>query len=142
MQTATQGRRGAKPAQPETLIEAATRRANWVHATRMAEIKAMQKQLAAFEVFMPAVRASGIDVHTDEINYLPYGKKCLRIAGALLNDARNVTLERVLIENGMREVGRNTYTDGSYWVDLAKGHLRVALTVRPAATRSTAGAKP
>jgi hypothetical protein len=81
-------------------------------------------------------------VPTDEITYLSYGKKCLRIAGAILSDARNVTLARVLIENGMREVGRNTFSDGSYWLDLAKGHLRVALTVRPAATGSTAGAKP
>ena len=133
MQRATQRSNGRRPAQPETLMEAAVRRANEKHAERMAELKAAQKQLAAFEAFMPAVRAAGIDLHTDEINYLPYGKKCLRIASALLTDARNVTLERVLIENGMREVGRNTYSDGSYWVDLAKGHLRVALTVRPAA---------
>lgn len=143
MQTATQGRRGAKPAQPETLIQAATRRANDVHAARMAEIKAMQKQLAAFEGFMPAVRAAGIDVHPDEIDYLSYGKKSLRIRGQLLNDTRNVTLERVLIEQGMREVGRSTYSDGSYWLDLAKGHLRVALTVvRPVANGSAAGGRP
>lgn len=141
MQKATQRHNGKKPAQPETLMEAAVRRANEVHAARMAELKAAQKQLAAFECLMLAVRAAGIDVHPEEIGFLSYGKKTVRIAGAILNDARNVTLERVLIDQGMREVGRSTYSDGSYWLDLAKGHLRVALTVvRPAAKTQVAGA--
>lgn len=143
MQRATQRRNGGEPAQPETLMEAATRRANDVHAARMAELKAAQKQLAAFEALMPAVRAAGIDVQPDEISFLSFGKKTLRVAGAILNDARNVTLERVLIEQGMREVDRSTYSDGSYWIDLAKGHLRVAITVvRPATKSATAGATP
>lgn len=129
MQTATQGRRSARTEQPETLIQAAMRRANEVHAVRMAEIKAMEKQLALFEGLMPAIRAAGIVVHSDEISFWNFGKKCLRICAPILREQRNVTLERVLRDLGMREDGRNTYRNGDYSLDLVKGHLRVSMTV-------------
>ena len=49
-------------------------------------------------------------------------------------------MANLLIERGGRAVGPFTQDEVRRY--LAKGHLRVALTVRPAATGSTAGAKP
>lgn len=117
---------------PNTLEAAALQAEHVRHAARLREIAAMGAKLRALDAYMPAVRAAGADVHPDDVSHWGWGqKRALRICNATFNERRNVVLERVLREQGMRETGRNDYPGGSYTVELTKGHLTVSIAVRP-----------
>lgn len=122
---------------PDTLEAAALQAEHARHAARLREITAMAAKLRALDAYMPAVRAAGADVHPDDVSHWGWGqKRAVRICNATFNEKRNVVLERVLREQGMRETGRNDYPGGSYTVELTKGHLTVSIAVRPSACAS------
>ena len=97
------------------------------HASRLAALRRMDAKLRHFEAYMPAIRAAGINVHPDDLN--DWGRKVLWVSQALASPQRNATLEAVLRAQGMREIGLTHHGDGSYRVDLSKGHLTVSLCV-------------
>ena len=123
------GRKGRKSTSAEhlTLEVKALRDEQERHDGRLAVIRSMSARLRMFDAYMPAIRAAGITVRGDEINC--WGGRAIYVRGPLFNAKRNATLEKVLREQGMREESRKENTDGSYTVNLKKGHLTVCLTV-------------
>ncbi|ADU99006.1 hypothetical protein Alide_1245 [Alicycliphilus denitrificans BC] len=119
--------RRSTAAQPRTLEAQALHDAHQGHAARLAAIKRMASKLRMLDAYMPAVRAAGITVRGDELNC--WGGLAIYVSGPMFNAQRNATLEKVLREQGMRETRRKENADGSYTVDLKKGHLTVCITV-------------
>lgn len=127
MQTTRTRNRSAKAVQPITLAAQALQAEQSRHEGRMAMLKRMEARLRMLDAFMPAVRAAGINVHGDELN--DWGRGTIYVGGALMNPQRNATLEKVLRAQGMREVGCRRHADGSYTVELKKGHLTLCISV-------------
>lgn len=126
MPSRSTGRR-AEAAHPLTLEVQALRDEQARHEGRVAVIRRMSARLRMLDAYMPAIRAAGIDLRGDEINC--WGGRAIYLSGPLFSAQRNATLEKVLREQGMREVERRDNPGGGYTVDLKKGHLTVCLTV-------------
>lgn len=109
------------------LMAAALEAEHGRHGVRLQMLKRMEPKLRALDEYMPAVRAAGINVHPDELHM--WSGRVLFIADSVLNAKRNTVLERVLIEQGMREVSRKPEHTG-FRVELKKGHLLVSMHVR------------
>lgn len=97
------------------------------HKARLQMLKRMEPKLRALDALMPAVREAGIHIHPSELNLWLGG--AMFVSDAILNPKRNTVLERVLREQGMREVSRKPEHTG-FRVELKKGHLLVSMHVR------------
>lgn len=105
---------------------------------RRRELGRIAGQLRMLEKLMPAIRAAGAEIYGDEVFAGVQGGGIRIEEGYAANSgrrsgvSRNEVIERVLREHGAREIKRSTGVGSTYWVQLQKGHLRVAMWIRPA----------
>jgi hypothetical protein len=127
--------------EPRTLEELAIARADYEHARRRAEIKAMAKKLALLDAFLPALFERGLKFCYRNVTTQDHGKT-LRIEceAFSLKDDR---LYAALIDLGFREVERSSYSAKSDYEQVILKHgrallVKIDVTKKPAAPEGSA----
>lgn len=120
--------KAAAQEKPGSLVQLLATDAHQRCDARLKSIETMAGKLAMLDAYMPAVRAAGITIDPDDI-WFSLGKGGpVRINNAVLRNQRNARLANVLAAEGMREEEREDMA-GNVWLTLAKGRLRVVLTI-------------
>ena len=120
---------------PRTLEQLAIARADYEHARRRAEIKAMAAKLAQLDAFAEPLAARGIKLADREIGTYTHGKE-LRILSPICT--RDDKLYAALVELGFREIERRDFGRDQQ-VKLKHGR---SLIVRIDVTAATVEAPP